>query len=218
MPKNPRPISFAGVELDCTRHICAFFNSEEEEYRSLLPFIKDGLASGHRSIHIIGAERRKRHLERLATAGIDATEAQRKGQLELFVSTEAYLSNGLFDPDRMLETFERLAANSTGGTCPLNRFVCQMEWASQHPCCAHDLIEFEARANDIWCRRDDVVICVYDLTKFSGDVVMDLMRTHPMIIVGGILQQNPFFVPPQEFLKELQQRRVDRMRSPQKSG
>jgi len=28
-----------------------------------------------------------------------------------------------------------------------------------------------------------------------------------MIIIGGILQENPFFVPPDEFLKELRARR-----------
>jgi hypothetical protein len=32
------------------------------------------------------------------------------------------------------------------------------------------------------------------------------MRTHPMIIIGGILQENPFFVPPDEFLRELRAR------------
>jgi hypothetical protein len=32
------------------------------------------------------------------------------------------------------------------------------------------------------------------------------MRTHPMIVVGGILQENPFFVPPDEFLGELRSR------------
>jgi len=29
-----------------------------------------------------------------------------------------------------------------------------------------------------------------------------------MVIVGGILQENPFFVPPEEFLPELRQRRA----------
>jgi hypothetical protein len=29
-----------------------------------------------------------------------------------------------------------------------------------------------------------------------------------MIIVGGILQENPFFVPPDEFLQELRRRRA----------
>jgi hypothetical protein len=35
---------------------------------------------------------------------------------------------------------------------------------------------------------------------------VDIMRTHPMIIIGGILQENPFFVPPDEFLRELRAR------------
>jgi hypothetical protein len=36
---------------------------------------------------------------------------------------------------------------------------------------------------------------------------MDILRTHPMVIIGGVLQENPFFVPPEEFLKELHERR-----------
>ena len=35
---------------------------------------------------------------------------------------------------------------------------------------------------------------------------MDILRTHPMVIIGGILQENPFFVPPDEFLGELRER------------
>ena len=29
-----------------------------------------------------------------------------------------------------------------------------------------------------------------------------------MIVIGGILQENPFFVPPDEFLRELREREV----------
>jgi hypothetical protein len=36
------PIRFAGSQLAEARHVCAFFNSDDEEYRVLLPFIKDG--------------------------------------------------------------------------------------------------------------------------------------------------------------------------------
>lgn len=36
---------------------------------------------------------------------------------------------------------------------------------------------------------------------------MDIMRTHPMVIIGGQLQENPFFVPPDEMLGELRRRR-----------
>ena len=37
---------------------------------------------------------------------------------------------------------------------------------------------------------------------------MDIMRTHPMVIIGGLLQENPFFVPPDEMLSELRRRRA----------
>ncbi len=35
---------------------------------------------------------------------------------------------------------------------------------------------------------------------------MDILRTHPMVILGGVLQRNPFFVPPAAFLAELRER------------
>ena len=35
---------------------------------------------------------------------------------------------------------------------------------------------------------------------------MDILRTHPMAIIGSLLQENPFFVPPDEFLRELRGR------------
>ena len=72
-----------------------------------------------------------------------------------------------------------------------------------------DLVEYEARLNYLpWDR--DRVICTYDISKFRADVIVDIMRTHPMIIVGGILQENPFYVPPDEFVAKLRQRREAR--------
>ena len=48
VPANPFPL--AGSHLGETRHVCAFFNNDEEEYRVLLPFIKDGLKSGDKAV------------------------------------------------------------------------------------------------------------------------------------------------------------------------
>ncbi len=86
-----------------------------------------------------------------------------------------------------------------------------MEWAADGRSHVDDLIEFESRVNDVWRRHDDAVICTYDLAKIAGNTVIDIMRTHPMIIIGGILQHNPFFVPPEEFLREVRERRAGRL-------
>jgi hypothetical protein len=56
------------------------------------------------------------------------------------------------------------------------------------------------------------VICSYDLNRFTADIVVDVMRTHPMVIIGGMLRENPFFVPPEEFLNELRIRKPGRLK------
>src|SRR6185295_5954591 len=124
---------------------------------------------------------------------------------------ETYLRDGRFDQDRMLQVFEKLASGSVrGGGFPLSRIVCRMDWVVESGS-RDSVVEFEARVNDVWRRHDDAVICTYHLPKFGGDTVIDILRTHPMVIIGGILQQNPFFVPPEVFLREFRERREKRV-------
>ncbi|MGA2426963.1 MAG: MEDS domain-containing protein [Candidatus Acidiferrum sp.] len=204
------PISFASSQLTETRHVCAFFNSDEEEYRVLLPFIKDGFECGHKAVHVVNPDQRVEHLRRLDAADIDCATAERSGQFELRTNSETYLRDGQFDPDRMLRAFEEIASGNAPGGFPLSRIVCRMDWAAEGKSYINDLIEFESRVNHVWERHDDAVICTYHLGKFGGDTVIDIMRTHPMVIIGGILQRNPFFVPPAEFLREFRERRSGR--------
>jgi MEDS: MEthanogen/methylotroph, DcmR Sensory domain len=80
------PTSFrsTGSVLGAKRHICAFFHNRDEEYRVLLPFIKEGLKRGEKAFHIIDPEQREEHLERLSSAGIDvaAEETERPGRTD----------------------------------------------------------------------------------------------------------------------------------------
>jgi hypothetical protein len=214
MKRVAAPISLAGSQLGEMRHVCAFFNSDEEEYRVLLPFIKDGFECGDKAVHVVNPDQHSDHLQRLAAVGIDSAAAQQNGQFELRTNTETYLRNGRFDQDRMLEAFEQLASGNVAAGFPGSRIVCRMDWAVEDRSHIDNLVEFESRVNDVWSRHDDVVICTYHLTKFGGDTVVDIMRTHPMVIIGGILQQNPFFVPPEEFLREVRNRRPKRVSSP----
>lgn len=69
------------------------------------------------------------------------------------------------------------------------------------------LLEYESRFNTVLQPGGDVVVCCYDLAKFNAGVIMDVLRTHPMVILGGVLQVNPFFVPPEQFLRELRVQR-----------
>ncbi len=210
MKKVAPPIPFAGSVLGELWYVCAFFNREEEEYCVLLPFIKDGFACGDKAVYVVNPQQCEAHLHRLSQAEIDLTSAERCGQLDLRTNTETYLSDKRSDQDRLLGVFEQLASGNSGGGFPRSRIVCHMDWATESESHVENLVEFEARVNDLWLHHDGAVICTYRLGKFGGETVIDIMRTPPMIIIGGILQCNPFYIPPEEFLREIHERRKRR--------
>jgi len=210
MERRSEPVRLAGSELGGTRHVCAFFNSKEEEYRVLLPFIKEGLERGDRAFHIVDSQHCSEHRRCLKEADIDVDAAEDKGQLEVRRWDDAYLRDGHFDQDRMIALIEEVLAGGKERGYPLTRLVANMEWALEDRQGVSDIVEYESRLNYVLPKYDDPVCCTYDLAKFGASVVMDILRTHPMVILGGFLQENPFYVPPDELLRELRQRQRQR--------
>jgi hypothetical protein len=209
MNSKANPIHFAGSQFGNQRHVCAFFHGAEEKYRVLLPFIKDGFDCGDRAFHVVDPNRRLEHLQRLESVGIDTAAAEANGQLSLYGWNDAHIDpNGHFEQHRMLALIEEELRTGAMRGFRVSRSIGNMEWALEDPPGVDDLVEYEARLNYILPRYEDPVICVYDIAKFNGAIIVDILRTHPMVVIGGTLQENPFFVPPDEFLRQLRERRV----------
>src|SRR5258706_8096094 len=96
MTRDAARISLAGASLEDTRHVCAFFTSDDEEYGMPLPFIKDGFEQGDKAIHIVKPDCR---------------------------SAETYLRGSSFDQERMLGVFEGLADMIPRNPFPSERFI-----------------------------------------------------------------------------------------------
>jgi MEDS: MEthanogen/methylotroph, DcmR Sensory domain len=197
------PVSFAGGVLDPYRHVCAFVNSRDEEYRVLDPFVSEGVAHGEKMLYLVGPAERGNLVRHLRHLGLDMPTLLEQGQCEVRTWSETYLRGGRFDQNAMLELLDEFLV---GSQSPRIRMVADMGWAVQQEGVSELLIEFEARANFVHANHGHVVICVYDIAKFGGDFVIDILRTHPMALIGGVLQVNPFFVPAAEFLEELRSR------------
>jgi hypothetical protein len=203
-------IRLGGTRLDKHRHICAFFHSRDDEYDLLLPFIKEGLEHGDKAFHIVDPDLRHDHVHRLETCGIDADQLESSKQLEIREWEHAYLrSDGAFNQDDMLNLIQEVLRNGSAEGFPLTRLVAHMEWSLQDRPGVDDLVEYESRLNEVLPLFDDPVICVYDLSKFSASTALDILRTHPMVIIGGILQENPFYMPPDQFIQELKARKAN---------
>jgi hypothetical protein len=153
-----QPIPFAGSVLGAKRHVCAFFHNREEEYRVLLPFIKEGFERGEKAFHIVDPKLRVEHALRLASAGIDVEAAEKSGQFELRNWADAYLRDGHFDQDRMLALIQEVLDDGVRQGFALTRLVANMEWALEDRPGVDDLVEYEARLNYLLPRYKDPVI------------------------------------------------------------
>lgn len=206
MSISAAPLYFAGNALGEHRHVCAFFNSPDEEYRVMMPFIREGFARGERALHVVDPRQRADHRARLQRGGVDVDRAEHDRQLDVLSWEQAHLHGGRFDQSEMLKLLDDVLAEGKSLGYPLTRLVSHMEWALEECPGVDGLIDYEARFNDVSVRHPEPVICVYDIRRFSAGVALDVLRTHPLVVLGGILQTTPFYMPPDEFLRDVRAR------------
>jgi hypothetical protein len=207
MDMNDRSVQIAGSPLGRHRHICAFFNSLDEQHRVLRSFVSDALDQGEKVIHIVDPALREEHLKRFREAGIDVERAIASGQLDVRLWLGVYLHGGRFDKERALASVEELLGSGAAGGYPRSRLLGQVEWALLEGGSVDDLLEYETRINSVITKYDQPAMCAYDLSRLRASAVIDIMRTHPVVIIGGVLQENPYYVPPDQFLLEIRERR-----------
>jgi hypothetical protein len=157
MATPARQVQLAGTALGRSRHVCAFFNSKDEEYRVLLPFVKEGIEHGDKAFHIVKDAHRPGHRRRLQQAGIPVETCEATGQLEIRRWEDAYLREGRFDQNRMLALIEDVLQGGKAEGYPLTRLVANMEWALEDRPGVDDIVEYETRLNYVLPKYDDAV-------------------------------------------------------------
>jgi hypothetical protein len=150
-------VHLGGAVLDQSRHVCAFFNSRNEEYEVLMPFIKEGFEHGDKAYHIVESSHRPTHRRVLQIAGIDTAAAEARGQLDIRAWEDAYLRDGHFNKERMLALIESVLNSGKAQGFPLTRLVANMEWALEDKPGVEDLVEYETRLNYVLPKYDDAV-------------------------------------------------------------
>lgn len=200
------PVSIAGTPLERYFHVCAFFDSRDQEYAVLGSYYQEGLAAGEKCLHIVAPELCDEHRARLAHVGIDVGARERSGQLDITTPTQTYLDGGEFSPDKMIGRVDRVIAAARERGFPRTRIMGNMSWAQAKVPGSERLVEYETRVNEVLARTRQPAVCVYDAAQLTGSMMLDILRCHPLTLVNGVVQENPFFTPPEVFLEELRTR------------
>ncbi|HEY7016181.1 MAG TPA: MEDS domain-containing protein [Streptosporangiaceae bacterium] len=187
-----------GLQLAVGDHICGFYRRPAERDDILIPFLVEGLKAGSKCTCVVDSCTPDDVLARMSEQ-IEVDPYVEVSQLEVLDSAGTYLAGGGFLPERMLSFWEGKARNSAAGDGTA-RNIGDMSWAHRSEGMVSDLIGYENELNRIMSNFPQVNLCLYDLTRCSGELIMDVLKTHPKALLGGMVIDNPYYLEPDEFL------------------
>jgi hypothetical protein len=191
-------IHLCGRRVERPGHICAFFDSMQQEYDALIPYFRDGVRAGEEVFTIVDDDRVADHTARLTDAGV----AVGVEGVTIRGSDETYLADGQFEMARMVRLIEDMLTEARAKGRRV-RTSGAMTWLRRNAPGTERAIEYEARMNLLVPKFDCTFMCVYDLAMLDGKTVVDIMATHPYVILRGDIRENKFYIPPDQYLREL---------------
>jgi hypothetical protein len=175
-------------------HFCAFFRGREERNAIVEPFLRKGVSSGAKCIGVLEGPSEAALAQEL---GMTANPPQ----LDLRTARTTYLPEAGFSREDSLAYWESEAAESLGsGEWPFARFTGEMTSEVNLAIPSDEWIQYESDLNRFVPRYPQVLLCLYDLLDFSGsELFVDILKTHPMVLMGGTILENRYYLEPDEY-------------------
>jgi hypothetical protein len=193
MSAQPDP---QGLGLEHGDHVCGFYYAPEERDAMLLPFLREGLQNGDKCVAVIDSTRPEELVVRIE--GAEAAAAS--GQLELYDADIAYLSTGSFEPELTIDFWEHRAKQlADDGEFDFIRLLGELSWLDRSGAPREAIVRYESWADHFVSRYPMTILCLYDLRRMGSSVMMDLLRTHPKLLMGGLLLENPHHIRSDDF-------------------
>lgn len=178
------------VEEDITdyteRHISLFFRDQEEQWQLFRPHIVEHLRAGAPVVYLQHSTSSEQLMKRLHEEGLPLDKLIARGLLRVLPPSQSYLLPGRFDAQSMLNFIETAILAALEGGHKRVLLTGEMTWSLQGTPGAEEMAVYEAKLNPLVDKYPQVtIVCQYDLKRFSGDVILDALLTHPSILVAN---------------------------------
>jgi hypothetical protein len=187
-------LGFSGLSVPPGTHFCAFFRGKDERNAIVAPFLREGVQSGAKCVGILDGPSEAAIAEEL---GVEADP----GQLDLRLSSDFYSPDAGFTRPEMVTYWEAEAADTlVSGAWPFARYTGEMTTAVNQAIGAKEWVGYESDVNRFAPKYPQILLCLYDLLDFStSQLFVDILKTHPMVLMGDTVLENMYFVEPDEF-------------------
>jgi len=199
------PRQETGIDLTRERfpegiHICMIFDRDEDRQKIVSEYLTAGLRQGELVRYAVDVTTPEQVRSWLLELGVELPPEG--GPFSVFKAENFYCPNGRFEPremiDGMLPRFEKFREAGYSGV----RSCGEMTWAFKGIPGSDRLLEYEALLNTVAGTFPHTGMCLYDARLFDGATLFKVLQVHPWMIVRGKIIQNPYFISPQEFIKE----------------
>jgi len=190
------------LDLEKGDHMCCLYDTEDEHSYLLTPYLIHGLNQHQKVIYITDAHNGDQVLGYLEKEKVKVDHPLDSGQLKLITASDSYLKDGEFDPDRMIRMLDSETEKAINEGYSALRVTGEMSWALRSRPGTERLIEYEAKLNNFIPERPVVALCQYDRRRFDADILRDVLRTHPIAVIGRRIYENFYFIPPEELRKK----------------
>jgi hypothetical protein len=194
-------LGFGGYTCNWGLHICGLYETESERDDILMGFLHEGDLKNDLQIYF-PSERtienfREEYGMRYPECSCHTTD---ENKFSVNDYKEFYFPDGTFSPLRMLKGHDEYYAMSQKNGKRNIRASAEMVWTLEAINGIENLMAYESRLNYFMPGKPWISICLYNITKFSGSTIVNVLRTHPYTISGGVITQNPYFIDPDIYL------------------
>jgi len=184
-------------------HYCGIYRTDEDHRALIVDFIRQGVAKGEKIFYIVNIHTAAQLRALLAEADVDVESLLARSQLVILTAKEAYLKEGLFDPDKMITLLQEETDKALAEGYPALRVTGEMTWALAGEPGSERLVEYESLLNTFFPDSKCYAVCQYDRRRFDPEMLLDILHTHPKVMFGreGFDNSRMYFVPPEVFLE-----------------
>jgi len=198
------PLGFTNQLFAAGSHICQIYSDDDERIHSSLGFLESGLKNGEKTA-CFNRERNDSALaERLAQHGLSLPSLTESKALTMAETSEVYFLDGCFSPERMLGRLQQFYEDSVSEGFTAARVIGEMIVEIRAMKGGDRLMEYESRVSLQMRTYPVTAVCQYDANAFDGATIMQVLKVHPLMVIRGTVVHNPYFVPPEEYLKQFQ--------------
>lgn len=196
-------LGYGDYSLNWGAHVAGLYETEKERDDILFGFLEEGLRQGDLDFYV-PAERTEEDFREKFSSACPHCRKQLGDDNMITISSdkEVYYPNGTFSPFEMDKSLGDFFIESQKKGKRHVRATAEMIWALEAIPGREHLFAYESRLNYFIPSKPWISICLYNISKFSGSTILDVLRTHPWTLNKGVLTENPYYQNPDQWLKE----------------